>query len=148
MSPMLKKAIQMAKKKAQWERDFEAQDVKEQLHQITLVLRKEPDKGGELTRICKLAIKRLRYVEAELDKYIEKQFTKELTMAEHVRDLLFGQGVKSVTPYITAWRWADSGKPIEGLSGATLSQYRRDAQRVYRLLEADCLKRAQALMQR
>jgi hypothetical protein len=35
MSPMLKKAIQMAKKKAQWERDFEAQDVKEQLHQIT-----------------------------------------------------------------------------------------------------------------
>lgn len=136
----------MATKKEQWERDFEAQDVREQLRQITVVLRKQPDKGAELTRICKLAIKRITYLEAELDKYIEKEFTKELTMAEHVRDLLFGQRVKSVTPYITAWRWADSGKPIEGLSSATLSQYRRDARRVYRLLEADCLKRAQALV--
>jgi len=57
-------------------------------------------------------------------------------MGEQVREALLADGVRweSVSPYVRAWRWAESGKPSEGLAATTIRQYQSDSQRVYRLL--------------
>ncbi len=57
-------------------------------------------------------------------------------MDEQVRDVLLADGVKpeSISPYLRAWRWAESGKPRMGLAESTIGQYESDSQRVYRLL--------------
>lgn len=49
---------------------------------------------------------------------------------------LLADGVKpeSVSPYLAAWKWAESGKTTTGLSVATIRTYEADACRVYRLL--------------
>jgi len=53
-----------------------------------------------------------------------------------VREVLLNDGVKpdSVSPYVRAYRWAESGKPRDGLSDSTIRTYESDSQRVYRLL--------------
>lgn len=57
-------------------------------------------------------------------------------MEDRVREVLLADGVKpeSVSPYVRAWHWAESGKPSAGLSDSTIQQYEADARRVYRLL--------------
>lgn len=59
----------------------------------------------------------------------------EITL-NHVKDLLLTDGVKpeSVSPYLTAWTWAESGKNNTGVSVANVRIYEADARRVYRLL--------------
>ena len=58
------------------------------------------------------------------------------SMDEQVREALLADGVRreSISPYVRAWRWAESGKPSAGLAGLTIRQYELDSQRVYRLL--------------
>jgi hypothetical protein len=53
-----------------------------------------------------------------------------------LKEALLADGVKleSVSPYLTAWRWAESGKTTTGLSDATVKTYEADARRVYELL--------------
>jgi len=53
-----------------------------------------------------------------------------------VKDVLVADGVEpgSVSPYLTAWRWAESGKSSTGLSAKTVQTYEADSSRVYRLL--------------
>jgi hypothetical protein len=60
----------------------------------------------------------------------------QMTTSDQVRKILLAAGVKpgSVSPYITAWTWAESGKASTGLSKATVDTYETDAARVYRLL--------------
>jgi len=57
-------------------------------------------------------------------------------MDEQVRKVLLADGVEpeSISPYVRAWRWAESGKPSAGLADSTIRQYESDSQRVYRLL--------------
>jgi hypothetical protein len=64
-------------------------------------------------------------------------------MDEQVREVLLADGVKqeSISPYVRAWRWAESGKPRAGLAESTRRQYESDSQRVYRLLRTIKLKR-------
>jgi hypothetical protein len=56
---------------------------------------------------------------------------------DHVKELLLADGVEpeSVSPYLTAWTWAESGKSNSGLSDVTVRTYKADARRVYRLLD-------------
>ncbi len=71
------RAIEKAKapkRKPKWQRDFEATDVTNQLQQVIAVIRKEPDKGGELARICRLAIKRIRFLEDYTEMMLEKEY--------------------------------------------------------------------------
>jgi len=55
---------------------------------------------------------------------------------DRVKEVLLADGVKpeSVSPYLTAWTWVESGKSNTGLSVATVQTYEADARRVYRLL--------------
>ena len=57
-------------------------------------------------------------------------------MDEQVRELRLADGVmrESISPYVRAWRWAESGKRSAGLAESTICQYESDSQRVYRLL--------------
>ena len=57
-------------------------------------------------------------------------------MDKQVREVLLADGVnrESISPYVRAWRWAESGKPSAELAESTISQYESDSQRVYRLL--------------
>jgi hypothetical protein len=57
-------------------------------------------------------------------------------MDDEVRAVLLADGVKpeSISPYVRAWRWAESGGSSAGLSDSTVRQYKSDSQRVYRLL--------------
>jgi hypothetical protein len=57
-------------------------------------------------------------------------------MDDQVKKVLLADGIKpdSISPYVRAWRWAESGKPNAGLSDATIRQYESDSRRVYRLL--------------
>lgn len=57
-------------------------------------------------------------------------------MVDRVREVLLSDGVKpgSVSPYVRAWRWVESGKSSSGLSNSTIQTYEADARRVYRLL--------------
>jgi len=59
---------------------------------------------------------------------------KQIT-SDHVKEALLADGVKpeSVSPYLAAWRWAESGKTTTGLSDATIRTYEADARRVYQL---------------
>jgi hypothetical protein len=63
---------------------------------------------------------------------------KQIT-PDRVKEALLVVGVKpeSVSPYLTAWRWAESGKTTTGLSDATIGTYEADARRVYQLLGQD-----------
>ena len=63
---------------------------------------------------------------------------KQIT-SDRVKEALLADGVKpeSVSPYLTAWRWAESGKTTTGLSDPTLRTYEADASRVYQLLGQD-----------
>lgn len=63
-------------------------------------------------------------------------------MNEQVRKALLADGVRpaSVSPYLRAWRWAESGKPSAGLAESTIRQYESDSQRVYRLLKKSANK--------
>ena len=56
--------------------------------------------------------------------------------SDRVKELLLDDGVKpeSVSPYLAAWKWAESGKSTTGLSAATVRTYEADARRVYQLL--------------
>lgn len=56
--------------------------------------------------------------------------------SDRVKEVLLADGVKpeSVSPYLAAWTWAESGKTNGGLSDATVRTYEADARRVYRLL--------------
>ena len=56
-----------------------------------------------------------------------------------MKEALLADGVKpeSVSPYLTAWRWAESGKTPTGLSDATVRTYDADARRVYQLIGQD-----------
>jgi hypothetical protein len=56
--------------------------------------------------------------------------------SDRVKEVLLDDGVKpeSVSPYLAAWTWAESGKSTTGLSVATVRTYEADARRVYRLL--------------
>jgi len=56
--------------------------------------------------------------------------------SDRVKEVLLADGVKpeSVSPYLAAWRWAESGKIRSGLSVKTIQTYEADASRVYRLL--------------
>ena len=58
--------------------------------------------------------------------------------SDHVRELLQADGVKpqSVSPYVAAWNWAESGKTETALSDATVRTDKADARRVYRLTSA------------
>jgi hypothetical protein len=60
---------------------------------------------------------------------------KQITF-DPAREALLADGVKpeSVSPYLAAWRWAESGKTTTGLSDATVKTYEADARRVYQLL--------------
>jgi hypothetical protein len=53
-----------------------------------------------------------------------------------VKEVLLADGVKpkSVSPYLVAWTWAESGKTKSGLSDKTVRTYEADARRVYQLL--------------
>ena len=55
---------------------------------------------------------------------------------DRVKEVLLADGVRpeSVSPYLAAWRWAESGKAKSGLSDKTVQTYEADASRVYRLL--------------
>jgi hypothetical protein len=55
---------------------------------------------------------------------------------DRLRELLLADGVKtgSVSPYIAAWEWVESGKIRTGLSANTVRTYEADARRAYRLL--------------
>jgi hypothetical protein len=57
-------------------------------------------------------------------------------MSDRVKEMLLADGVKpeSVSPYLAAWTWAESGKTTTALSVATVRTYEADARRVYRLL--------------
>jgi hypothetical protein len=57
--------------------------------------------------------------------------------SDRVKEVLLADGVKpgSVSPYLAAWAWAESGKTNTGLSVATVRTYETDARRVYRLLD-------------
>lgn len=59
-----------------------------------------------------------------------------LLMDEQVREALLADGVRqeSISPYVAAWRWAQSGKLSAGLAESTIRQYESDSHRVYRLL--------------
>ena len=59
--------------------------------------------------------------------------------SDRVQEVLLADGVKlgSVSPYLVAWTWAESGKTSAGLSAATVRTYETDARRVYRLLGQD-----------
>jgi hypothetical protein len=56
--------------------------------------------------------------------------------SDRVKEMLLADGVKpqSVSPYVAAWTWAESGKINTSLSDATVRTYEADARRVYRLL--------------
>jgi hypothetical protein len=56
--------------------------------------------------------------------------------SDRVKEVLLVDGVKpeSVSPYLTAWTWAESGKTNTGLSVKTVQTYEADARRVYGLL--------------
>jgi len=56
--------------------------------------------------------------------------------SDRVKKVLLAGGVKpgSVSPYLTAWRWAESGKTRYGLSAKTVQTYETDSSRVYLLL--------------
>ena len=56
--------------------------------------------------------------------------------SDRVKEVLLADGVKpgSVSPYLAAWTWAESGKTRTGYSDATVRTYEADARRVYRLL--------------
>lgn len=58
---------------------------------------------------------------------------------DRVKQVLLDAGVKpgSVSPYLTAWTWAEAGRSEAGLSNATIRTYNADAQRVYMLLEQE-----------
>jgi hypothetical protein len=57
--------------------------------------------------------------------------------SDRVKEVLLADGVKpeSVSPYLAAWRWAESGKTNSGLSDATVRTYEADARRIYFLLD-------------
>jgi hypothetical protein len=59
--------------------------------------------------------------------------------SDRVREVLIADGVEpgSVSPYLTAWRWAESGKTSTSLSAKTVQTYETDSSRVYRLLGLD-----------
>jgi hypothetical protein len=63
-------------------------------------------------------------------------FKPKRTTSDHLKEALLADGVKpeSVSPYLAAWRWAESGKTASGLSDATIRTYEADARRVYQLL--------------
>jgi|SRR6187402_581684 len=46
--------------------------------------------------------------------------------SDHVKEVLLADGVKprSVSPYLAAWQWAESGKAKAGLSDATVRTLR------------------------
>jgi hypothetical protein len=56
--------------------------------------------------------------------------------SDRLTEVLLADGVKpgAVSPYLSAWNWAESGKTTIGLSVATIRTYEADARRVYRLL--------------
>jgi hypothetical protein len=56
--------------------------------------------------------------------------------SDRVKQVLLADGVKpeSVSMYLAAWTWAESGKATIGLSVATVRTYEADARLVYRLL--------------
>jgi hypothetical protein len=58
-------------------------------------------------------------------------------MRDRVKEVLLADGVRpaSVSPYLVAWTWAESGKTAAGLSTTTIQTYEADARRVYRLLD-------------
>ncbi len=62
--------------------------------------------------------------------------TRTRITSDYVKDVLQADGVKpqSLSPYLAAWRWAESGKNASGLSDSTVRTYEADAARVYRLL--------------
>lgn len=59
------------------------------------------------------------------------------TTRDRVKEVLLADGVRpeSVSPYLAAWMWAESGKTSAGLSTKTVQTYEADARRVYRLLD-------------
>jgi hypothetical protein len=64
--------------------------------------------------------------------------------SDRVKEVLLADGVKpgSVSPYLTAWTWAESGKTNTGLSVATVRTYEAYARRVYQPLGQHLRSRA------
>ena len=60
-------------------------------------------------------------------KTITSDRVKEVLLADDVK-------LKSISPYLAAWRWAESCKTTTGLSAKTVKTYKADAHRVYQLL--------------
>jgi hypothetical protein len=59
--------------------------------------------------------------------------------SDRVKEALLADGVKpeSISPCLTVWAWAESGKATIHLSVSTVQTYEADARRVYRLLDQD-----------
>lgn len=57
-------------------------------------------------------------------------------MVELIKDLLHADGVPetSLSPYLTAWRWDEAGRPSRKTSQSTLATYHADVRRIRRLL--------------